>query len=241
MIRKYRNLLLFLSLLFFSITFMYMSPVLAIMGITQGIIASGLIFWLMMFVLSFFIGRFYCGYLCPMGGIQFCVDACLHKPRINIKYLRAAKFLFWLFWLGMVIFFSLKFARDLKVNLFFANPTKLPPYSQQSYSIYFGIIFSVTIMAIILGKRGMCYYFCPFSVFFMIANKIRNFIKLPSLYLSKTENKCVKCKACNRACPMSLDVMQMAADNNFENSECILCGSCIDACKSKVLKYSLKK
>jgi ferredoxin-type protein NapH len=37
---------------------------------------------------------------------------------------------------------------------------------------------------------------------------------------------------------MSLPVEDMVEQNNMENAECILCGTCTDVCKFKVIKYS---
>lgn len=37
---------------------------------------------------------------------------------------------------------------------------------------------------------------------------------------------------------MSLDVNAMIQDTEMENTECILCGTCIDVCPERVLFYS---
>jgi ferredoxin-type protein NapH len=37
---------------------------------------------------------------------------------------------------------------------------------------------------------------------------------------------------------MSLDVNGMVKLARMENSECILCGTCIDGCPKKVIRYS---
>lgn len=37
---------------------------------------------------------------------------------------------------------------------------------------------------------------------------------------------------------MSLDVMEMVQSQRMANSECILCGKCIEVCKSKAIKHS---
>lgn len=40
---------------------------------------------------------------------------------------------------------------------------------------------------------------------------------------------------------MSLDVNGMVKSGMMENSECILCGTCVDNCKKDVIKYSFSK
>ncbi|MFC1544937.1 4Fe-4S dicluster domain-containing protein, partial [Gemmatimonadota bacterium] len=52
--------------------------------------------------------------------------------------------------------------------------------------------------------------------------------------------KCVHCHVCSRNCPMSLPVESMVLQNIMENSECILCGSCIDDCGSGSIEYAFR-
>jgi ferredoxin-type protein NapH len=40
---------------------------------------------------------------------------------------------------------------------------------------------------------------------------------------------------------MSLEVNSMVQKNSMENSECILCGSCVDNCPKQVIKYNFGK
>ena len=40
---------------------------------------------------------------------------------------------------------------------------------------------------------------------------------------------------------MSLDVKSMVEKEKMANSECILCGECIDVCPKKAITYSFKK
>lgn len=40
---------------------------------------------------------------------------------------------------------------------------------------------------------------------------------------------------------MNLDVLGNINENKLNDTECILCGNCIDNCKHKVIKYSMTK
>ena len=42
--------------------------------------------------------------------------------------------------------------------------------------------------------------------------------------------------ACLRNCPMSLDVQSMAKVEAMANSECVLCGMCVDHCPGKSIR-----
>jgi ferredoxin len=39
---------------------------------------------------------------------------------------------------------------------------------------------------------------------------------------------------------MSLDVKGMVENNKMKNTECVLCGECIDICPQKVIGYKIK-
>lgn len=67
-----RKLVLISSMLLFPITIYYFSPQLIISGALDGIIIGSFIVFLAMLISSVFLGRLFCGYLCPAGGIQEC-------------------------------------------------------------------------------------------------------------------------------------------------------------------------
>ncbi|MFL7891978.1 MAG: 4Fe-4S dicluster domain-containing protein [Anaerolineales bacterium] len=59
-----------------------------------------------------------------------------------------------------------------------------------------------------------------------------------SLRLVADASACKNCKRCSKNCPMSLDVNGMVQSGTMENSECILCGTCVDNCTSNAIRYS---
>ena len=78
------------------------------------------------------------------------------------------------------------------------------------------------------GKRASCHTICWMAPFMIFGRKIRNAANLPSLQLTSNTEKCINCKVCAKKCPMSLEVNTMVQTGDMENSECILCGSCVD-------------
>jgi polyferredoxin len=100
------------------------------------------------------------------------------------------------------------------------------------------MVISTLIISMIFGKRASCHYDCLYSPFMIIGRKIRNLFNIPALQLKSDKDKCVNCNLCSKECPMSLDVTEMVTSGKMENTECIMCGACIDVCKSKVIKFS---
>jgi len=72
----------------------------------------------------------------------------------------------------------------------------------------------------------------------ILGRKIRNSFKWASLQLKADYEKCNHCHTCTQNCPMSLPVEMMVKANKMENTECILCGTCIDGCDSNVIKFA---
>ena len=101
---------------------------------------------------------------------------------------------------------------------------------------YYVIVTGLLILPFILGKRGSCHYICPMSILNITGTKIKNKFNIPSLRLISNKSKCTACKQCNKACPMSLNVMQMVKNENMNNTECILCGECGNSCKFGAVK-----
>lgn len=68
-----RKALLFVSFLLFPVTINYFSPYIIVDGASQGIINGSFIIFGLMFISALVVGRFWCGWLCPAGGMQeFC-------------------------------------------------------------------------------------------------------------------------------------------------------------------------
>ena len=72
----------------------------------------------------------------------------------------------------------------------------------------------------------------------ILGRKLSNLIHLPALHLVSEPEKCTDCLTCTRNCPMSLDVNGMVKLGKMENTECILCGNCVDGCTKKAIHYA---
>ncbi len=59
-----------------------------------------------------------------------------------------------------------------------------------------------------------------------------------SLRLVADASACSDCKVCTKDCPMSLDVNPWCGVEEMENSECILCGTCVDNCSKSAIRFS---
>jgi polyferredoxin len=68
-------------------------------------------------------------------------------------------------------------------------------------------------------------------------------MKIPSrfsIFKYKVDNnKCTKCRACEKICPMDIKILDYAAQNKrILSTECILCGECSSVCPSKSISIT---
>lgn len=235
-----RKLLLIISLLLFPVTIWYMSPYLIIQGAMEGIVSGSFIVFVCMLLGSIFFGRIFCGWLCPMGGLQECLGSVNEKtPKQGWR--NYIKIVIWIVWITAVILCFVFRKQEVSINFFYMTDHGISITEIYNYVIYYGVIFLVLIPAVLFGKRVFCHYFCWMAPFMIIGIKIRQVLHLPGLHVRLEEKKCISCGKCNKSCPMGLNVVELGKDNHDLGTECIQCGSCIDHCPKKALSYGWKR
>jgi polyferredoxin len=103
------------------------------------------------------------------------------------------------------------------------------------------IVSLLVVLVVTTGRRGFCHYACWISPFMIVGRKISNTVGLPGLRLIADPDLCIDCKKCTDICPMSLDVNALVKRGSMEDSECNLCGECVDSCPKGVLSYRFRR
>lgn len=83
-----RRLLLFFMFLMLPVTLNYFSPYIIIDGLVNKLLAGSFFVWGLMFMSSLFVGRAFCSYICPYGGLQMCLDLAIKKPLKQVRWLK---------------------------------------------------------------------------------------------------------------------------------------------------------
>lgn len=241
--QQVRKGLLIASFLLFPITMNYFSPYVIIDGASQGIVNGSLVLFALMFVSALFVGRLWCGWACPAGGLGEIGFAANPRP-VNGKKIDWVKWLIWLPWIGIIMwaavsaggYHSVNFFLDTENGISVAGSADRPIIA--AYVIYYIVVGLFFTLAVIVGRRAGCHTFCWMAPFMILGRKLRNITAWPSLRLKADAARCKDCKTCTSSCPMSLDVNAMVNANAMENDECILCGSCVDGCPTRAIVYS---
>jgi ferredoxin-type protein NapH len=237
--QKIRKALIFISFLFFPITIFYFSPVIIVQAALLGIINGSFIIFGLLFVASLVLGRAYCGWVCPGGGLG---EACAmardkEAPGGRLNWI---KYFIWVPWIGVVIYFAAAAGGYNRIDFIFGTYHGISMHDIESYFVYFFFVVLIAILSWFPGRRGFCHYICWMAPFMVIGDWLRAKTGWPALQLHAASKQCAQCGKCAANCPMSLDVPQMVAAGNMRNSECILCGTCVDNCPNYAIVFAWK-
>lgn len=231
-----RKTLLLISFILFPITIFYLSPFLIILAGLQGIVSGSFIVFGVLLIVSLFWGRAFCGWVCPAGGLQDCCSMASGKaPKGGWRNL--IKYMIWIPWLTSIILVFIKTGGIKGINVLYLTDHGVSVSGLWSYIPYLAVVALFVIISLLFGKRAVCHYICWMAPFMVIGNTIKNKLRYPSLHLDSDKTKCLHCKLCNKKCPMSLNVHEMVQQETINDSECILCGECIDTCSKGAIQY----
>jgi ferredoxin-type protein NapH len=218
----------------FPVTIFYFSPYLIVFGAFQGVAAGCMLVFVLQLVSAMLLGRAWCGWACPAGGLQEMESTFANKPaRIGKNLL--VKWAIWIPWILSIII-GASFAGGISTfDFFFHTENGLSVASPLGLFIYLFICALFFIPNLLLGRRAMCHCICWMAPFMIIGERLGRLVHLPQLHVAATPDSCVHCGLCTKACPMSLPVDRLASGGAVLHDECIQCGACCDACKRDAL------
>jgi ferredoxin-type protein NapH len=171
-------------------------------------LVAGVVGLSILFLLALIVGRFFCGYLCPVGAVQ---EIAYHAP-VPKRVPRQKRA------------FTLVRAAFLTVFLFMAfvlSASLLAWFGIRDIfylSLTFGtLVFVVVLLISTTLYRPFCRLVCPYGAVLSVAG-------WKSWYALQRTDACIECERCERACPTD------EAKRDDGRSECYLCGRCTDVC-----------
>ncbi len=173
-----------------------------------GPLIVGVIGLTLVVLLTLVFGRFFCGYLCPVGAVQ---EIAWHapvpktSPRQKNAFIAVRALVFVVF-LIMAFVLSASLLADFGIRDFFYLTL-----TSGSFVFLMVVVLSMTLY------RPFCRLVCPYGVLLSLAGG-------KSLFRLERTGACIECKKCERACPAD------EAERDDEKAECYLCGRCVDAC-----------
>jgi len=240
--QRWRRALLLLSFIVFPVTINYFSPYLIVDGAFNGVVTGSFVTFGTMFLGSLVFGRLWCGWACPVAGLQeFAIPVNDRAPGPRAKYV---KWFIWVPWMFAIAFGALSVGGYRAIDFFYGTEGGISVAGSPdrpimiAYIIYFGVIALMLAVAVAAGRRAACHSVCWMAPFMITGRAIRNRFGWPSLRLVADVGACRSCGSCANACPMGLDAQGLVHSDSMEHVECTLCGSCVDACPQCAIRYS---
>lgn len=165
-------------------------------------------------VASLFLGRVYCGWICPINPGMNLVTWL--KRKLNIKSFNIPKAL--MKPAVRYLFFGLFFI----ILIFnFKNSQKLPVLPL--------IILLGMIITLFFNEEMFHRFLCPFgTILHFTSSKTK-------LHMSIDEDKCNNCGKCMRVCPAK--AVEKGQTHNIIKMDCLVCMKCSKNCKQNAISY----
>lgn len=227
---NYRKPLLLLSLIFLGF---YLGgcpePVgtpFYLLSRNQAMLWTALILFAIPIGISLVWGRAFCGWICPLGGVQ----ELIHKVQSPLRCYQGLpsyldKPLKWLKFAILAYVGYLTWKSSTNIFSQYEPFRVLFNFTGTSLTIAL-LVLTLTISLFI--SRPFCRYACPYGAILKVAGALSHF------KVQLSEDSCVECGLCTKegVCPMG--AISCRADSKkpkIDNSECIVCLECTNTCK----------
>jgi len=231
-----RKAIVYLSLALFPVFFYYLSPALILQGASEGVVNGSFIVFSLLLLGSVFLGRLWCGWLCPGAGMgELCLN--VRKGRVRTGRWDLIKLLVWVPWIVLIAVLAITSEGYHKVDPLYQTVWGISILAPGAIFIMVGVLSLIGGLDLIVGRRAFCHYACWMAPFTIMGTWVRDRLRFPWLRLRAKPEKCIHCGACTRNCPMSLDVQEMVRKGDMRHSECVMCLTCVDGCPTGAITF----
>ncbi len=211
--QRFRKALVIFAFLSFPVTMNFLSPYVIIDGAMNGVVNGSLIMFGLMFLSSLLLGRAWCGWVCPGGGIQEIAEPLNVKP-VHGRKIDWIKWAIWIPWISIIVMMAMRSGGYSSIDFFYHTENGISVAGSPdrpimfAYLIYYIVIGLFVGLAIFAGRRAGCHSICWMAPFMIIGRWIRNRFGWTSLRLAADASACAECKKCTSICTMLLTTAQ---------------------------------
>ncbi len=206
-----------------------------------------------------FLGRFFCGWVCPVDMLFSLFERKLNLPRnppgsryhpptrseklvpalMMLVYIVLSVALAYPFYTTISPIAAATRAGSLLVAMLYGIPGATVALIA-SQLILLGVALAVNLVGeYVFGvKRLWCRYVCPVgNLYGLVANRYS-----PLRVKLAHPEKCTRCRLCSLACPMTIDLVYWF-DRGMDvlDHRCLHCGRCVEVCPTKAISLSFRR
>lgn len=167
-------------------------------------------------IVSFFAGRFYCGWICPMGTL-FRPIGWIYK-KLGIKRIKTPGF------------FKKPWVRIVFLLLFVAVMILTKVLQIRVNFLLYMIAFSVA-LTLFFSEDMWHHHMCPFGTILSISSRFSK------KGITIDETACIACGKCQKVCPSQSIVTLESKKRANIAKECLVCYKCQDVCPANTCNY----
>lgn len=169
--------------------------------------------------LTYIFGKVFCGWICYLGAIQ----QFLYISKIKLFQTEKAQKVFKIIRYIALTALIIQLTIIGRIEWSTIGPFKVI-FNLYSPNITGYILLAILLVSSLFIYRPFCKAICPVGLILGWITKI------PGASILGINNSCTSCKTCNTAC----DINAITRENKIskiDNSECVMCGDCLDDCK----------
>jgi len=179
-------------------------------------------FMLLLFAMVWFRGRFYCGWICPMGAFQERVLAKVSLKKPMLPLFKKT----WFKWLVFVLMLGLL---TLRLIMSEGDPEAIGATFVMMWTLSTG--FAVA-LGLVWMPRSWC-SFCPMGT-------VQGLLA-PKVHRVQVSDTCRQCGLCQKACPVEINPGSFKTQGVVPGKDCIRCLNCTEVCPQKALSLQPKR
>jgi len=193
-------------------------------AVTARTVFVSLLFSSALVVVTFFMGRVFCGWACPMGVITDVIDYIVDRT-IRVPSLKRVKYHL------LVVFICLALsgiaATWILDPIAWASRIGAITATKIDWPVAATLTTLLVFLQIALGRRAFCRILCPLGA-------LLGWISIISPFTRRLTSSCVGCGMCSQTCRMAAIGDDPKA---FDRAECIQCQDCISTCSESAIRF----
>lgn len=205
-------------------------PVTLIVALKGFVVAcAGL--WGFTFLTNLIVGRFFCGWGCPVGYVSRLGEEVDRSKRKRLRWVlhHVSGAAFVATFVGAIMLWWV----DPRVMLEGSTTARATTAS------VFLVLWAGGFLHAFAWRFGFCRSVCPIGLYYRFVTSSTPI----GIVFRQDPSPCIECGACEKICPVDLDpkrlgeiqdIAALSGDETFErygDAECIRCGDCVEACR----------